>query len=135
MKKTKRLFAVILVVAALCSVMSIGASAASTSTYLSFTGASGIYYYISYSGTSYEVGFNKTNNEKPVKVVQAVCYERYTFPTHSTSYIDGLFGVTTYGAVCGYQGKYGLTVDGTVGSITWKDMGYTHYTSAIINDL
>ena len=128
MKKVEKIFAIILAVALFCSVMCIGASASYTngSTYLNIYGASGEYYSILFSDSNDYVGYDWPNNTGPVKVVQARCTLAYTYPTFDTDNIDGDFGIKTYGAICGYQGKYGLTVDGGVGANTWKDMGYTH---------
>lgn len=134
MKTITRILTLLLVVSLFCSAMSMGASAAgatSTSTYMSITGTSGAVYYINYSQSGNYVGYGYTNATKPVKVVQARCVIANTFPTQSSSYIDGLFGSYTYSAICGYQGKYGLTTDGVVGYNTWKDMGYTHFVSTI----
>lgn len=131
MKKMRKILALVMVCALFCSVFCVGASAASTSTYLSLTGSSGTYYYIKYSDSSYYVGYGWDNNTKPVKVVQASCYVARTFSSNTLSQIDGVFGSGTYTAICGYQGKYGLTVDGGVGANTWKAMGYTHYQSSI----
>jgi GH24 family phage-related lysozyme (muramidase) len=36
--------------------------------------------------------------------------------------IDGIFGMNTYNAVIGFQGMMGLTKDGVVGPLTWKEL-------------
>lgn len=144
MKAIKRITAILLVFVLCCSAMCISAFAApaeneltpmatsytATSTYASIVGSSGTGYYIAYSNSAYAVGYGYTNATKAVKVAQARCYLAGTLS--SVSGIDGLFGNNTYSAICGFQGKYGLSVDGVVGVGTWRSMLYTHKNANLV---
>lgn len=134
MKKIKKVFALVLVCALFCSMMSIGASAATIgSAHTSFTSASDTSYYVYYgSGDAkynYRVGYGYITSGKLVKLAQVrlVWGSWYDSGNTYAQQVDGGFGSGTYQAVVNYQNAFGLSADGVVGANTWKSMLYYTY--------
>lgn len=98
-------------------------------------------YYVMYSEKDYWVGWTRSNGRGPVRVAQGYLYydgsfqdyknQNPSFTYNVDSCVDGWFGTATEGAIRIYQGRHSLTVDGDLGTNTWRDMAYYNYGTSI----
>lgn len=94
-----------------------------------------------YSEKDYWVGWTRSNGRGPVRVAQGYLYydgsfqdyknQNPSFTYNVDSCVDGWFGTATEGAIRIYQGRHSLTVDGDLGTNTWRDMAYYNYGTSI----
>lgn len=98
-------------------------------------------YYVMYSDKNHWVGWTRANGRGPVRVAQGYLFYSGAFLDYKNanpsftynidSCVDSWFGTATEGAIRIYQERYGLSVDGDLGTNTWRDMAYYRYGTSI----
>lgn len=98
-------------------------------------------YYVMYSDRNHWVGWTRPNSRGAVRVAQGYLYQDNSYSEYASqnpgfvlnvdSCVDGWFGEATEATIRIYQRKHGLSIDGDLGTNTWRNMAYYNYKTTI----